>query len=386
MAERNNAGQRNFVDELRCASQITHAVAYVGAKRHKSLTRIALGHSPVSVDSLSGSCNIVNAQDTGTVSDCGNANCMRSCVALCSLGYARNSADKALSGHGAEQRISHRNHRASSALNNNVLVGKLVKAWTWVNADAVLGNASAHQTASLVAQKSHNLAHDRRLFWQGKTTLRAQRACLGSCSCGSSSCATSRARRAHVVQLHLLALNTSTKAILIPVHHNAAAVRLRSYSNHFWIGEAGNVIDDGRSKANAHLCYLGMARVDGDNCSSSYQRAHHRYYALSLFCRQNRRVTWASRLSPNVNDVSAFIQHLQSTSNCSIWIKVLSAIGERVWSDVENAHNPRTRQRDSMSSTLPGVVALTKHESSLPAMNVSIVAVLTAAGRIPWIY
>ncbi|EWC91341.1 hypothetical protein HMPREF1492_0314 [Atopobium sp. BS2] len=39
-----------------------------------------------------------------------------------------------------------------------------------------------------------------------------------------------------------------------------------------------------------------------------------------------------------------------------------------------------------MSSTLPGVVALTKHESSLPAMNVSIVAVLVATSRIPWIY
>ena len=244
VAERYNAGQRNLIDELRCAGQIAHAVAYVGAKRYKSLTRVALGHSPVSVDSLSGSRNIVNAQDTGTISDCGNANCMRSCVALCSLSYARNSADKALSGHGAEQRISHRNHRASSTLNNNVLVSKLVKTWTWVNADTVLGNASAHQTASLVTQKAHNLAHDRCLFRQGKTALRAQRACLGSCSCSSSSCATSRARRAHVIQLYLFALNTSTKAILIPVHYNAAAVRLRSYSNHFWIGEAGNVIDD----------------------------------------------------------------------------------------------------------------------------------------------
>ena len=244
VAERNYAGQRNLVDKLRSTGQITHAVAYVGAKRHKSLTRVALGHSPVSVDSLSGSRNIVNAQDTGSVGECGNANCMRSCVALGSLSYTRNSADKTLSGHGAEQRISHRNHRASSTLNNNVLISKLVKTWTWVNADTVLGNASAHQTASLVTQKAHNLAHDRCFFRQGKTALRAQRACLGSCSCSSSSCTACRARRAHVVQLYLFALNTSSKAVFIPVHHNAAAVRLRSYSNHFWIGEAGNVIDD----------------------------------------------------------------------------------------------------------------------------------------------
>ena len=308
---------------------------------------------------------------------------MRSCVALSGLSYSRNSANKALSRHSAEQRISHRNHRTSSALNYNVLVRKLVKAWTWVNADAVLGNASTHKTASLIAQKAHDLAHDRRLFRQGKTALRAQRACLGSCGCGSSSCATSRARRAHIVQLHLLALNTSSKAVLVPVHHNAATVRFRSYSNHFWIGEASNVVDDGGSKTDTHLCYLGVARVDGDNCSSSYQRAYHGYYTLSLFCRQNRRVTWTSRLSPNVNDVGTLIQHLQSTSNCSIRIKVLSAIRERIWSDVENTHNPRACQRESVSSTLPGVVALTKHESSLPAMNVSIVAVLTAAGRIP---
>ena len=244
VAERNNAGQRNLINKLRCAGQITHAVTHVGAKRHKALARVALGHGPVGIDGLSGSCNVVNTQNTGAVGNSGNANCMRSRVALRSLSYARNSADKALSGHSAEQRISHRNHRASSTLNNNVLVGKLVKAWTWVNADAVLGNASAHQTTSLIAQKAHNLAHDRCLFRQGKTTLRAQRACLGSCSCGSSSCATSRARRAHIVQLHLLALNTSTEAVLIPVHHNAAAVRLRSYSNHLWIGEARNVIDD----------------------------------------------------------------------------------------------------------------------------------------------
>ena len=171
VADRNNAGQWNFVDELRCASQIAHTVAYVGAKRHKSLARIALGHGPVGVDGLSGSCNIVNAQDTGTVGDCSDANCVRSCVALSGLSYTRNSANKALSGYGAEQRISHRNHRTSSTLNYNVLVSKLVKAWTWVNADAVLRNTSAHQTASLIAQESHNLAHDRRLFWQGKTTL-----------------------------------------------------------------------------------------------------------------------------------------------------------------------------------------------------------------------
>ena len=310
MADRNNAGQRNLVDELRCACQVTHTVAHVGSKRHKSLARIALGHGPVSVDGLSSSCNIVNAQNTGTVGDCSNANCMRSCVALSGLSYSRNSANKALSRHSAEQRISHRNHRTSSSLNYNVLVRKLVKAWTWVNADAVLGNASTHKTASLIAQKAHDLAHDRRLFRQGKTALRAQRACLGSCGCGSSSCATSKARRAHVVQLHLLALNTSSKAVLIPVHYNAAAVRLRSYSNHFWIGEASDVVDDGGSKADAHLCYLGVARINGDNCAGSYQRAYHRHYTLSLFCRQNRRVTWTSRLSPNVNDVSAFIQHL----------------------------------------------------------------------------
>ena len=128
VAHRDHAGKRNVIDQLDGTGDVCQAVAHVGPKRHKALAGVLVRDGPERVDGLGRARDVVNAQDARTILDRGDADAVRCGVHLVRLGSTGHGTHEAPARDRRKQRVAHRSHGARGALDDHVLIGKLVEA------------------------------------------------------------------------------------------------------------------------------------------------------------------------------------------------------------------------------------------------------------------
>lgn len=109
-----------------------------------------MADGPVGVYGLRRARDVMDAQDAGTVCHGRDADALRGGIARGGVCHAGDRANEALAADGREHGVTHGDHGARSTLDDHVLVGELIKARAGVDADAVMGDAGAHERASLV--------------------------------------------------------------------------------------------------------------------------------------------------------------------------------------------------------------------------------------------
>ena len=145
------------------------------------------------------------------------------------------------------------------------------------------------------------------------------------------------------------------------MHDDAAAIAFLGDAHHLGVGEAGHVVDDGGTQLDRQARDLRVARVDRDDGTRVDQRANHGNHALALLVRRNCGEPGARRLTADVDDVRALVEHAKAPLDRSGGRGVGSAVREGIGRDIEHAHNARARERNLMFSAAPGHLVFSKH-------------------------
>ena len=284
----------------------------------------------------------MHAQHASARLNRGDGHAYRRGIALRGLFDAAHGTHEPFARDRLHEHVAHGVELAHGALNHDILVDGLVESRTGIDADAIVRDARTLQGAGLVAQEAHDGAHDRRFLGQGEATAhRRQLARLGQ-----------TAARVARLQHHRLARRLARTELAV-THDHAATVGLGHHGDHVGVREAAHIVDDGSAQAKAHAGNLGVARVDAHDGAGLCQGAHHGNDALGLVVGVDGVMAGTRGLAAHVDDVRTLVQHLQATRDGGVGVYILSAVGERVGCHIENAHDPRARQRELETPALP---------------------------------
>ena len=222
-----------------------------------------------------------------------------------------------------------------------------VARWMTTSSSA---SSRALQRAGLVAEKAHHLAHDGGLLGQREAAL------------GEDGARQRAAVRAALVERDLAPRRARAEPVVVPVHDDAAAGGVRRDVDHLGVGEAGDVVDDGRAQAHADARHLCVAGVDGDDGAGLHESADHGHHALGLNLWRDGRMPGTRGLAAHVDDVGALVEHLEAPSDGRLGVEVLPAVREGVGGHIENAHDSWARERDLVRAAVPGSEVLSEHD------------------------
>lgn len=129
------------------------------------------------------------------------------------------------------------------------------------------------------------------------------------------------------------------------MHQDYAALEFGARSGHVAVPEkTAHVVDDLRTGCDGGARGRGFVSVDGDDGRGTLAKDGFDYgkNAVEFFLRRDRRMRpWTCRFATDVEDVRAVIEQLQCVCDGFFRGKKFAALGERVWSNVDDASEQR---------------------------------------------
>ena len=141
--------------------------------------------------------------------------------------------------------------------------------------------------------------------------------------------------------------------------------------------QTGDIIDNRRASLHRGGGDFGFAGVDRDHAARFHrshgayrtyrpyflrQRANHRQHAAHFLRLADRIRAGAGRFAADVDDLRAFLHHLQAVGDRGIHSRIPAAVGKRIQRHIEHPHDPGARSEVSNSPLAEAQVMQIKYE------------------------